>query len=83
MHKDFSKEWLDWIVENTQRGVDKKEILQILLKQGFDSTECKIILGLELDHGDILAAKKNTTSKIIYSGNPDIDSKNAFKKVKL
>ena len=79
MHKDFSKEWLDWIVENTQRGVDKKEILQILLKQGFDSTECKIILGLELDHDDILAAKKTTTSNIIYYGNPDIASKNIEK----
>ena len=25
MHKELSKEWLDWILENIQRGVDKKE----------------------------------------------------------
>ena len=70
MHKELSKEWLDWILENIQRGVDKKDILQILMEQKFDSTECKIILGMELEKEDILAAKELSKKAITYSGNP-------------
>ena len=76
MHKELSKEWLDWILENIQRGVDKKDILQILMEQKFDSTECKIILGMELEKEDILAAKELSKKAITYSGNPKIPHKN-------
>ena len=76
MYKKLTQEWIDWIIENVQRGVKKEEILAILLKENFEPTECKVILGIELDHSDILNAKKSVVGSLTYKANPDIDHEN-------
>ena len=53
MSKDLSQDWINWILENVLKGCDKNELLEILLKEGFDSTQCRIALGLELKIDDI------------------------------
>ena len=53
MPKELSLDWLDWIFENIQRGCDRKELLDILLKEGFDPQLCKIALGYELSKNEI------------------------------
>ena len=53
MPKELTQDWLDWIFENIQRGCDRKELLDILLKEGFDPQLCKIALGYELSKNEI------------------------------
>ena len=48
MPKDLTQDWLNWIFENIQRGCDRNELLDILLKENFDLTQSKIALGFEL-----------------------------------
>ena len=45
MPKDLTQDWLNWIFENIQRGCDRNELLDILLKEDFDLTQSKIALG--------------------------------------
>ena len=75
MYKDLSQDWLDWILENIQRGCDKAELLDILLKEGFDPSQSKIILGLELNKDEILEAQESHKKSLEYSSNNYISAK--------
>ena len=57
MAKELSQDWLNWILENIQRGCDKKELLDILLEEGFDPSHCKVALGFDLTGDDFVEAK--------------------------
>ena len=63
MPKELTQDWLDWIFENIQRGCDRKELLDILLKEGFDPQLCKIALGYELSKNEI----KNKQEKVFLN----------------
>ena len=39
MHKQFNKEWIDWINLNIARGCDKNGVYKILIDEGFDPDE--------------------------------------------
>ena len=53
MGKELTQDWLDWILENIQRGCDRSELLEILCKEGFDQTQSKIALGFEINSTDV------------------------------
>lgn len=53
MGKELTQDWLDWILENIQRGCDRSELLDILCKEGFDQTQSKIALGFEINSTDV------------------------------
>ena len=59
MQKDLTQEWLNWIFENTQRGCDKYELLETLLKEGFGKSQSKIALGLDLSADDLIEVKQS------------------------
>ena len=53
MGKELTQEWLDWILENIQQGCDRKDLLEILSKEGFDQAQSKIALGFEITSTDV------------------------------
>ena len=57
MAKELSQDWLNWIFENIQNGCDKKELLDILLQEGFDASYCKVALGFDLTGDDFVEAR--------------------------
>ena len=69
MYKDLSQDWLDWILENINRGCEKTELLDILLNEGFDPVQSKIILGLELNNQEIFEAQESHKKSLKYSSN--------------
>lgn len=75
MTSELTQDWLDWIFENIQRGCDRKELLDILLKEGFDPTQCKIALGYELQNNDLYKDQNNQIKKHKYLQNPSISAK--------
>lgn len=75
MPKELTQDWLDWIFENIQRGCDRKELLDILVKEGFDHTQCRIALGYELKSTDLQEGQKDLNQKYNYSQNPSITAK--------
>ena len=74
MSSELTQEWLDWIFENIQRGCDRKELLDILLKEGFDHAQCKIALGYELKNDDLHKNQNNLNKKYKYAQNPSISA---------
>ena len=64
MQKDLTQEWLDWIFENIQVGCDKNELLKTLIEEGFNQTQCKIALGLDLSGEELVKEKKFKRLKI-------------------
>ena len=66
MQKDLTQEWLNWIFENIQRGCDKNELLETLLKEGFNPSQAKIALGLDLSGNDLAEVKKFKEEKNEY-----------------
>jgi len=75
MPKDLTQEWLNWIFENIQRGCDKNELLVTLLKEGFNPSQAKIALGLDLSGNDLAEFKKFKEEKIEYSPNSLVSAK--------
>ncbi len=69
MAKELSQDWLNWILENIQRGCDKKELLDILLEEGFDPSHCKVALGFDLTGDDFVEAKTARRREQTYSSN--------------
>lgn len=69
MHKDLTEEWLNWIFENIQRGCDKTDLLETLLKEGFSKSQSKIALGLDLSVDDLSEVKKSQDEKNKYFQN--------------
>jgi len=63
MPKDLTQDWLNWIFENIQRGCDRNELLDILLKEDFDLTQSKIALGFELSKANISADPLSETGQ--------------------
>ena len=53
MAKELTQDWLDWTLENIKRGCNRSELLDILLKEGFEPHLCKIALGYELSIDEI------------------------------
>ena len=74
MTSELTQDWLDWIFENIQRGCDRKELLDILLKEGFDPTQCKIALGYELQNDDLYKHQNNQNKRHQYLQNPSISA---------
>ena len=75
MQKDLTQEWLNWIFENIQRGCDKNELLDTLLKEGFNPSQAKIALGLDLSGNDLAEVKKFKEEKNEYSPNSLVSAK--------
>ena len=69
MQKDLTQEWLNWIFENIQRGCDKNDLLQTLLKEGFSQSQSKIALGLNLSADDLVEVKQSQEEAKEYSTN--------------
>jgi len=69
MHKDLTEEWLNWIFENIQKGCDRNDLLETLLKEGFSQSQSKIALGLDLSVDDLAEIKKSQDEKKEYSAN--------------
>ena len=69
MQKDLTQEWLNWIFENIQRGCDKNDLLQTLLKEGFSQSQSKIALGLNLSADDLVEVKQSQEEAREYSTN--------------
>ena len=69
MQKDLTQEWLNWIFENIQRGCDKNELLETLLKEGFSKSQSKIALGLDLSADDLIEVKQSQKEAKEYSEN--------------
>ena len=69
MQKDLTQEWLNWIFENIQRGCDKNELLETLLKEGFSKSQSKIALGLDLSADDLVEVKQSQEEVKEYSAN--------------
>ena len=42
MQKDLTQEKLDWIFENIKKDSNENELLDLLLEEGFDISQCKI-----------------------------------------
>ena len=75
MQKDLTQEWLNWIFENIQRGCDKNELLETLLEEGFNPSQAKIALGLDLSGNDLAEVKKFQDEKNEYSPNSLVSAK--------
>tara|TARA_B100000902_G_scaffold113736_1_gene114861 strand:+ start:971 stop:2332 length:1362 start_codon:yes stop_codon:yes gene_type:complete len=75
MQKDLTQEWLNWIFENIQRGCDKNDLLQTLLKEGFSQSQSKIALGLDLSADDLVEVKQSQEEAKEYSANYLISAK--------
>ena len=75
MQKDLTQEWLNWIFENIQRGCDKNDLLQTLLKEGFSQSQSKIALGLDLSADDLVEVKQSQEETKEYSANYLISAK--------
>ena len=74
MAKELSQDWLNWIFENIQNGCDKKELLDILLQEGFDASYCKVALGFDLTGDDFVEAKEIARKEQTYSSNKFISA---------
>ena len=72
MPEELSQEWLNWIFENLRIGRDKDELLETLLKEGFNPIQCKIALGLELGKDDLEKDQAGLNQDYSYSQNPNI-----------
>lgn len=74
MSKELSQDWLDWIFENIQRGCDRQELLEILLKEGFNPTQSKIALGYELKKEDIVNSQSDVFNEKGHPKNTKISA---------
>mgnify|MGYP001441205631 CR=1 FL=1 len=74
MQKDLTQEWLDWIFENIQVGCDKNELLKTLIEEGFNETQCKIALGLDLSVEELVKVKKIQEIEDKYKANNQISA---------
>ena len=48
MQKDLTQDKLDWIFKNIKKDSNENELLEALLVEGFNISQCKIALGLDL-----------------------------------
>ena len=69
MQKDLTQEKLDWIFKNIKNDSNKNELLESLLAEGFDYSQCKMALGLELSIDDLVQAKKAPVIQQKYYSN--------------
>ena len=72
MQKDLTQEKLDWIFENIKKDSNENELLETLLCEGFDISQCKMALGLELGIDDLVQVKEAPVIQQKYYSNKKI-----------
>ena len=72
MQKDLTQEKLDWIFENLIKGSNENELLETLLAEDFDISQCKMALGLELGIDDLVQIKETPVIQQKYYSNKNI-----------
>ena len=76
MQKDLTQEKLDWIFKNIKKDSNENELLESLLAEGFDISQCKIALGLNLGIDDLVQAKEFPVIQHKYYSNKNISVDN-------
>jgi prolyl 4-hydroxylase len=76
MHKDLTQDKLDWIFKNIKKDSNENELLEALLVEGFNISQCKIALGLDLGIEDLVQAKEVPLIQHNYSSNKSISVSN-------
>ena len=76
MQKDLTQEKLDWIFKNIKKDSNENELLEALLVEGFNISQCKIALGLDLGIEDLVQAKEVPLIQHSYSSNKSISVSN-------
>ena len=76
MQKDLTQEKLDWIFKNIKKDSNENELLESLLEDGFDISQCKIALGLNLGIDDLVQAKEALIVEQKYYSNKKISADN-------
>tara|TARA_A100001011_G_scaffold128109_1_gene135148 strand:+ start:1595 stop:2386 length:792 start_codon:yes stop_codon:yes gene_type:complete len=72
MQKDLTQEKLDWIFENIKKDSNENDLLETLLSEGFDISQCKMALGLELSIDDLVQVKESPIIQQKYYSNKKI-----------
>ena len=76
MQKDLTQEKLDWIFENIKKDSNENELLETLLCEGFEISQCKMALGLELGIDDLVQVKEAPVIQQKYYSNKKISADN-------
>ena len=76
MQKDLTQDKLDWIFENIKKDSNENELLESLIAEGFEISQCKIALGLDLGIEDLVEAKEVPLIQHNYSSNKSISVSN-------
>ena len=76
MQKDLTQEKLDWIFKNIKKNSNENELLEALLVEGFNISQCKIALGLDLGIEDLIQAKEVPLIQQKYYSNKNISVDN-------
>ena len=76
MQKDLTQEKLDWIFKNIKKDSNENELLETLLAEGFEISQCKIALGLDLGIDDLVQAKEVPVIEQKYFSNKNISVDN-------